>query len=164
MTNADDINIPIRQHVAHGANELNGNLEVLSDLIRLKPEISGADLLPEIHPKGADAKGPFYPDGWTFHDKSKNADAVINMGKEEQWVVDFKRLQGNGKHIAPHLEKAAQQADYAVIKLSDTGEEGKNGILRTIERKLKSTNLKGVIVINKDGSLLCERYKNTIGD
>ena len=153
----------VHQHVMHGTQELQGNLEVLADLVQLKPDITEASLLPDIHAKDAAIKPKFYPEGWKFHNKAKNADAVLKFGKKE-WVVDFKRLQGEGKHIAPHLEKAAQQADYAVIKLSVKQEEGVEGLKRTISGKLAETKLKGVIVINADGTLLCEEYKNTIGD
>lgn len=146
----------------HGIDELRGNLEVLSDLLQIKEDITSASLLPEIHAKDSALKDKFYPKDWQFHDKSKNADAVIEFGKEK-WVIDFKRLEGNGKHLAPHLEKASKQADYAVIKLSDTQMEGVEGIRRTIIKKIESTELKGVIIINGDGRLLCEEYKHTIG-
>ena len=154
-------NILVHQHVMHGVEELPGNLEVLSDLLQIKPGITEASLLPEIHAKDAVLKEKFYPDGWESPNKDKNADALLTFGKQEQWVVDFKRLQGNGKHIAPHLEKAAQQADYAVIKLSDKQEYGVDYIKRSIENKLNSTGLKGVIVIDNQGKLLYEQYKNT---
>lgn len=147
----------------HGVEELRGNIEVLADLAAIKTDLTEANLLPDIHTKDSMLKDKFYPDGWEFHDKNKNADAVLVFGKK-QWVADFKRLEGNGKHIAPHLEKAARQADYAIIKLSGTQAEGVEGVRKTIIRKLETTSLKGAIVINSDGSLLCEEYKNTIGD
>lgn len=156
--------VPVHQHVMHGVDELQGNIEVLADLLKVKEGITEVSLLPEIHSKDYALKTKFYPEGWKFHNKLKNADAVLNMENKEQWVVDFKRLEGNGKHIAPHLEKAYKQADYAVIKLSDVQTEGVNGIRRTIVNKMKSTGLKGVIIINSDGQLLLEEYKNTIGD
>lgn len=156
--------VPVHQHVMHGVDELQGNMEVLADLLKVKEGITEVSLLPEIHSKDYALKTKFYPEGWKFHNKLKNADAVLNMENKEQWVVDFKRLEGNGKHIAPHLEKAYKQADYAVIKLSDVQTEGVNGIRRTIVNKMKSTGLKGVIIINSDGQLLLEEYKNTIGD
>lgn len=155
--------VRIHQHVMHGAQELPGNLEVLADLVQLKPNLTEASLLPDIHAKDAALKPKFYPEDWEFHNKAKNADAVLKFGKKE-WVVDFKHIRGNGNHLAPHLEKAAQQADYAVVKLSEVQEEGINGIRRTVLNKLAGTQLKGVIVINKDGTLLLEEYKNTIGD
>ena len=148
----------------HGTGELHGNLEVLTDLIRVKPDITEASLLPDIHAKDAALKVKFYPDGWKFHDKAKNADCVLTFRDGQEWVIDFKRLEGNGKHIAPHLEKAAGQADYAVIKLSNIQQEGAEGVRRTVSKKLESTKLKGVVVINGDGCLLYEEYKNTIGD
>lgn len=153
----------VHQHVMHGTQELQGNLEILADLVLLKPEITEASLLPDIHAKDAVLKPKFYPKGWKFHNKAKNADAVLKF-EQEEWVVDFKYIRGNGNHLAPHLEKAAQQADYAIVKLSEIQEEGVNGIRRTVLNKLASTQLKGVIVINKDGTLLLEEYKNTIGD
>ena len=156
-------NVPVHQHVMHGVEELRGNIEVLADLAAIKTDLTEANLLPDIHTKDSMLKDKFYPDGWEFHDKNKNADAVLVFGKK-QWVADFKRLEGNGKHIAPHLEKAARQADYAIIKLSGTQAEGVEGVRKTIIRKLETTSLKGAIVINSDGSLLCEEYKNTIGD
>lgn len=155
--------VRVHQHVMHGTQELPGNLEVLANLVQIKAGITEASLLPDIHAKDAALKDKFYPDGWKFHNKAKNADAVLKFGKEE-WVADFKYLKGNGNHLAPHLEKAAQQADYAIVKLSEAQEEGTNGIRRTVLNKLSSTRLKGVIVINKDGRLLLEEYKNTIGD
>lgn len=159
-----DRTVPVHQHVMHGVDELQGNMEVLADLLKVKEGITEVSLLPEIHSKDYALKTKFYPEGWKFHNKLKNADAVLNMENKEQWVVDFKRLEGNGKHIAPHLEKAYKQADYAVIKLSDVQTEGVNGIRRTIVNKIKSTGLKGVIIINSDGQLLLEEYKDTIGD
>lgn len=160
----DDRTVPIRQHVMHGVDELRGNVEVLSDLLRIKPEITEVSLLPDIHHKDADLKSKFYPDGWKFHDRTKNADAILNFKDSEPWIVDFKRLKGAGKHLAPHLEKAAKQADYAIIKLSEEQTEGVAGIRGTVIRKLKSANLKGVIVIDSRGGLVCEEYKDTIGD
>ena len=156
---AEGRTIPVRHHVMHGTGELSGNLEVLSDLLKVKPEITEASLLPEIHAKDAALKPKFYPEDWKFHDKTKNADAVLNMGKDEQWVVDFKRLEGNGKHIAPHLEKASKQADYAIIKLSDLHEEGILGLKKTVINKLESTKLKGVIIIDGSGHMVIEEYK-----
>lgn len=155
--------VRIHQHIMHGAQELRGNLEVLVDLVRLKPELTEASLLPEIHAKDTALKDKFYPDGWKFHNKAKNADAVLKFGKEE-WVTDFKYLKGNGNHLAPHLEKAAQQADYAIVKLSGKQEGSFFGIRGTIERKLKSTDLKGIIVIDSEGKLLYEQYKSSTGD
>lgn len=153
--------VPVRQHVMHGVEELPGNLEVLADLVRLKPEITEASLLPDIHAKDYAIKTKFYPKDWTFHDKNKNADAIISIGKEETWVADIKRLQGNAGHLAPHIEKAARQADYAIIKLSGVENMNLNKIKNTASRKLAETKLKGVIVINSDGTLLYEEYKNT---
>lgn len=143
----------------HNLDELPGNNEVLSDLLRLKPEITEVNLLPDIHYKDADLKPKFYPENWKFHNKDKNADAVLSFGKQEEWVVDFKRLQGNGKHLAPHLEKAAQQADYAIIKLPENRSESIKSICNTADKKLDSTELKGILIIDNDGQLVYERYK-----
>jgi phage protein F-like protein len=151
--------VPVRHHVMHNLDELPGNNEVLSDLLRLKPEITEVSLLPDIHYKDADLKPKFYPENWKFHNKDKNADAVLSFGKQEEWVVDFKRLQGNGKHLAPHLEKAAQQADYAIIKLPENRSESIKSICNTADKKLDSTKLKGILIIDNDGQLVYERYK-----
>ena len=151
--------VPVRHHVMHNLDELPGNNEVLSDLLRLKPEITEVSLLPDIHYKDADLKPKFYPENWKFHNKDKNADAVLSFGKQEEWVVDFKRLQGNGKHLAPHLEKAAQQADYAIIKLPENRSESIKSICNTADKKLDSTELKGILIIDNDGQLVYERYK-----
>ena len=156
--------VSIHQHIMHGASELQGNLDVLSRLLQINPDIAEVTLLPEIHPKDADLKAKFYPRGWQFHDKSKNADAIITFTNKDQWVVDFKNLVGKGKHIAQHLQKASQQADYGIIKISQYQEEGIKGIKKVLTNKLKSTSLKGVIIISSDGDLLIEQYKNTIGD
>lgn len=156
--------VPVRHHVMHNLGELPGNNEVLSDLLRLKSEITEVTLLPDIHSKDADLKAKFYPENWKFHNKKKNADAILRFGKKEEWVVDFKRLQGNGKHLAPHLEKAAQQADYAIFKLSETHSEGLFSMQATIRRKLETTELKGVIIIGPDGNLVYETYKKQISD
>lgn len=158
---AEGRSVPVRQHVMHGIQELPGNLEVLADLVKLKPEITEASLLPDIHSKDNALKTKFYPKDWAFHDKNKNADCALSFKNKEQWVIDFKRLEGNGKHIASHLEKAAQQADYAIIKLSDKQEYGIDYIRRSVENKLKNTELKGVIVMDSQGKLLYEQYKNT---
>lgn len=151
--------IPVQQHVMHGVDELRGNLEVLSDLLRAKEDITGASLLPEIHAKDAALKDKFYPDGWKFHDKSKNADAVIEFGKEK-WVADFKRLEGSGKHFSPHLEKASQQADYAIVKLSgQTNVETLGKLKGKANFKLENTDLKGIIIFDNEGNMIYERYK-----
>lgn len=156
---AGNRDIPVQQHVMHGVNELRGNLEVLSDLLRAKEDITGASLLPEIHAKDAALKDKFYPDGWKFHDKSKNADAVIEFGKEK-WVADFKRLEGNGKHFSPHLEKASQQADYAIVKLSGQTDTETLGKLKgKANFKLENTDLKGIIIFDNEGNMVYERYK-----
>lgn len=152
--------VRINQHVMHGVEEVHGNLEVLNDLINLKPEIKEISLLPEIHSKDNKLKEKFYPKGWRFHDINKNADAVVKFGKRTQWVVDVKRLQGNAGRIEGSLKKAAQQADYAVLKLS--GEELKDGadkVKGKVNFMLQKTELKGIIVINNDGSLFYEVYK-----
>ena len=126
----------------HGVDELCGNLEVLSDLLRIKDDITEASLLPEIHAKDSALKPKFYPDGWQFHDKAKNADALIKIGKEE-WVTDFKRLEGNGKRIGTHLDKAAQQADYVVIKLSEqTDMENLGKLMGKTNFKFENSSLK----------------------
>lgn len=153
--------IPIEQHVMHGVCELNGNIEVLSDLLHINPRITQARLLPEINAKDADLKPKFYPKGWKSHDMAKNADAVLEFQDGTQWVVDFKRLEGKGGRLGNHLGKAALQADYAIVKLSDEQKYGINSIRRSIEDKLKSTELKGVIIIDNKGRLLYEQYKNT---
>lgn len=151
--------VPVHQHVMHGVDELRGNLEVLSDLLRVKSDITEASLLPEIHAKDSALKSKFYPDGWQFHDKAKNADALIKIGKEE-WVTDFKRLEGNGKRIGTHLDKAAQQADYAVIKLSEqTDMENLGKLMGKTNFKFENSSLKGVIILDNEGNLIYERYK-----
>jgi SPP1 gp7 family putative phage head morphogenesis protein len=153
-------NVPVNLHVMHGVGELQGNLEVINDLIAVKPGIKEVSLLPEIHSKDNALKPKFYPDGWKFHNKDKNADAVVNFGKKAKWVVDIKRLQGNAGHLKKHLEKAAQQADYAIIKLSDEElKTGLNKLKSTVNFHLKITDLKGVIIIGNDGSLVYESYK-----
>ena len=152
--------VPIHQHVMHGVDELRGNLEVLSDLLRIKDNITEASLLPEIHAKDSALKPKFYPDGWQFHNTAKNADAVLQFGKDTQWVTDFKRLEGNGKRISAHLDNAAQQADYAVVKLSaqtDTGTIGK--IKAKANYKLQETQLKGILILDSEGNLIYESYK-----
>ncbi|WP_455971964.1 phage head morphogenesis protein [Bacteroides congonensis] len=152
--------VPVHQHVMHGVDELHGNLEVLSDLLRVKDDITEASLLPEIHAKDFALKTKFYPDGWQFHNTAKNADAVLQFGKETQWVTDFKRLEGNGKRISAHLDNAAQQADYAVVKLSaqtDTGTIGK--IKAKANYKLQETRLKGILILDSEGNLIYESYK-----
>lgn len=152
-------NVPVYQHVMHGVDELQGNMEVLADLLRIKPEITEASLLPDIHVKDAALKTKFYPDGWELHDKSKNADAVIKFGKES-WVVDFKRLEGNGKRIGKHLDKAATQADYAIVKLSDQNDASNIGrLLGKANYKLEDTELKGIIILDNEGNLIYEKYK-----
>lgn len=152
-------NVPVHQHVMHGVDELQGNMEVLADLLRIKPEITEASLLPDIHVKDAALKTKFYPDGWKLHDKSKNADAVIKFGKES-WVVDFKRLEGNGKRIGEHFDKAAKQADYAVIKLSDQTDMTRVGsLMGKANFKLEKTELKGIIILDNDGNMIYEKYK-----
>lgn len=151
--------VPVHRHVMHGVQELRGNLEVLSDLLKAKEEITGASLLPEIHAKDYALKEKFYPDGWKFHDKTKNADAVIELGKEK-WVADFKRLEGNGKHIGTHLDKAAMQADYAIIKLSGETDAAAIGKIKAkANYKLQENRLKGILIFDNEGGLVYEGYK-----
>lgn len=156
--------VNVRWHVMHGNQELAGNLEVLHDFISLKPTMREASLLPEVNAKNIEAKTKFYPDGWKFHDKKKNADAVLQFGtgkNKEEWVVDFKRLTGNAEHLGSHLNKAATQADYAIIKLSGKENIDINSFKSKVNKSLSSTPLRGVVLINNDGTLLYEKYKST---
>ena len=152
-----DHNIAI--HPMHGMDELKNNLDVAVDYMKLNKEIKELKLLPDIHIKDYDQKMKYYPDNFTLRNRNKNADALITFKDSSQWVVDFKDLQGNGSRLANHIKDAYKKADYVIVKLENSTKTV-HQITRTVNGQMSELlELKGVVVLNGDGSLLYEKYR-----
>lgn len=142
-------------HLTHNIGEIAKNLAVADDLVALG--YKNIRLLPDLHEKEAALKRQFYPEGYRPANIKKNPDAWMVDKDGRDMVCDFKTLTGR-RSLASHISEAAEQANYAVIKLMYKPQI--DSVKRTIERKMgECKELKGVIVIGSDGKLLIERLR-----
>lgn len=154
--------IPIDINVLHNQGELANNLVIINDLTTAwEKKLKKVKLLPDIHEKDAHLKEKFLPKGYELRNKKKNPDSVLVFKNKQEWVVDYKYITGNGGRLANHIQEAYEKADYAIIKLANKDVKLTiNQIDRTVNGKMSElTELKGVIVINHEGSIIYKRYK-----
>ena len=146
----------ININVLHGDNEVKQNLIIANDL--LNAGYTDIKLLPIIHVKDAHLRKKFLPKNFNQLSEKKNPDAWIKDKKGVDMVCDFKYITGNGKHLSATLKDAAEQAEYAVIKLTDSN-LNKYKIEKIILNSLNAhQSLKGVIVFDNTGKILNEVY------
>lgn len=150
----------IEVHILHNDAELAGNLNVADDLI--KQGYQDVKLLPDFHEKEAGLRKKFLPDGYKQQNIKKNPDACITDQEGRKMVCDFKVLQGE-RNFAHRIAQAAEQAEYAVVKLDFVPEKlGLSSIKRSVEVQMTEyASLKGVIVLRKDGDLLYECFRES---
>lgn len=146
-------------HPLHGEAELINNITVANDFMNLKKEVKEMRLLPDIHAKDKDIKKKYYPDGFKMRDPNKNADSIIEWKNEEKWVVELKNMQGKGGNLALHIKDAYKKADYAIVKIENNSKTVSQ-IMRTVNGQMDElSEMKGIIVLDKDGSLIYEKYR-----
>lgn len=146
-------------HILHNESELQGNLKVADDLVKLG--YKDIKLLPDFHEKESHLRKKFLPEGYKQKNLKKNPDACLTKDGREM-VCDFKVLSGE-RNFSHRIAQAAEQAEYAVIKLGFEPEKlGLNSIKRSVSAQMdEHSNLKGVIVLKKDGDLLYEYYRKS---
>lgn len=149
----DKINV----HILHNAEETRRNLVVADDLI--KAGYKDVHLLPDFHEKEAHLRQKFLPPGYKQRNIRKNPDAWLADQDGKRMVCDFKVLQGE-RNFSQRIAEAAQQADYAIIKLDfEPKKLGIHSIEKRVTERLKEfPELKGVIVLDKKGILIFEKY------
>lgn len=149
----DKINV----HILHNAEEARRNLVVADDLI--KAGYKDIHLLPDFHEKEAHLRQKFLPPGYKQRNIRKNPDAWLTDQDGKRMVCDFKVLQGE-RNFSQRIAEAAQQADYAIIKLDfEPKKLGMHSIEKRVTERLKEfPELKGVIVLDKKGILIFEKY------
>lgn len=149
----DKINV----HILHNAEETRRNLVVADDLI--KAGYKDVHLLPDFHEKEAHLRQKFLPPGYKQRNIRKNPDAWLADQDGKRMVCDFKVLQGE-RNFSQRIAEAAQQADYAIIKLDfEPKKLGMHSIEKRVTERLKEfPELKGVIVLDKKGKLIFEKY------
>ena len=149
----DKINV----HILHNTEETRRNLVVADDLI--KAGYKDIHLLPDFHEKEAHLRQKFLPPGYKQRNIRKNPDAWLADQDGKKMVCDFKVLQGE-RNFSQRIAEAAQQADYAIIKLDfEPKKLGMHSIEKRVTERLKEfPELKGVIVLDKKGILIFEKY------
>lgn len=149
----DKINV----HILHNAEETRRNLVVADDLI--KAGYKDIHLLPDFHEKEAHLRQKFLPPGYKQRNIRKNPDAWLADQDGKRMVCDFKVLQGE-RNFSQRIAEAAQQADYAIIKFDfEPKKLGIHSIEKRVTERLKEfPELKGVIVLDKEGRLIFEKY------
>ena len=148
-----DNGMPIEINVMHNKTEIPGNTSVANDLC--KAGYKDIYLLPDIHAKDAHLRKRYLPDGYKQRNIAKNPDAVISDTDGNKMVCDFKIITGE-RNFAHRIAQAAEQADYAVIKLDlEQHKLGNDNIRKIVDTKMvELPDLKGVIVINRKGEVI----------
>lgn len=147
----------IEVNVMHGDNEVRNNLVIANDL--LDNGYKDIQLLPDIHEKDAHLRRKFLPKDYKQQNIRKNPDAWIRDKDGRDMVCDFKYMTGNGRQLAKNIRLAAEQAEYAVIKLSGTHKLSSHGIARTVKNILtEEPSLKGVLVLDSEGKVICHEF------
>lgn len=153
-----DVHLLHFKYNEQGVAELTRHLSVCSELSKLG--YKDFKLLPEIHEKDIAIKPRFYPKGYKPVNVKKNPDCWMRSAKGDDMVCDFKVLEGSGRNLAKHLKDGAEQASYVVVRLTDKHKLTWSGVNGTIEAAINEREaLKGVVVLNHDGSLFHECYK-----
>lgn len=99
-------------HILHNESELQGNLSVADDLIKLG--YKDVKLLPDFHEKEAHLRKKFLPEGYKQQNIKKNPDACVTKNGKKM-VCDFKTITSE-RNFSKRIGDAAEQAEYAVIK------------------------------------------------
>lgn len=147
----------IEVNVMHGDNEVKNNLIIANDL--LECGYKDIRLLPDIHEKDAHLRRKFLPGAYKERNIRKNPDAWIRDQSGKDMVCDFKYMTGNGRQLAKNIRLAADQAEYAVIKLSGKHGLSPDGIRRTIQKVFtEEPNLKGTLVLDEKGQVICSEF------
>lgn len=153
-----DVNLLHYDNTPESIEHLKKHASVCSNLIDLG--FKNIKLLPSIHERDAAIKERFYPKGYTMVNSKKNPDAWIQTAKGKDMICDFKVMEGNGRNMSGHLAKAASQSNYAIIKLSEKNTLTEARIRGKVQKALSAYEpLKGVIVLNSDGTIFGEMYK-----
>ena len=152
-------NPDIEINILHGNEEVEGNLKVTNAFIKnfntFENPIKKIELLPEISERDKEIKKNFLPKGYTQRDDKKNADAVVHFKNGQKWVVDYKYMTGNGSNLKIRIDKAYQQADYAIIMFENDVEISKRKIINILYRKKQEyPDLKGIYVFDKNENLI----------
>lgn len=154
-TKADNGFIDI--NVLHGVNETKQNLEIANDL--LNAGYTDIKLLPVIHEKEAFLRKKFLPKDFKQVNEKKNPDALMKDKSGKNIVCDFKYMTGNGNRLSGTLTEAAEQAEYAVVKFAGA-DFPRNRVHKIVASALeRNENLKGVILLNKEGKIEYQAFK-----
>lgn len=144
-------------NVLHGDNEVKQNLNIANDL--LNAGYTDIKLLPVIHAKDAHLRKKFLPKGFSQVNDKKNPDAWIRNAKGVDMVCDFKYVTGNGNRLSATLSDAAEQAEYAIVKFTNT-DFSRDRAYKIADTALnKHLNLKGVIIFNRKGEIEYQAFK-----
>ena len=153
-----DVNLLHYDKSPESIEHLKKHAEVCANLMDMG--FKNIKLLPTIHEKDVAVKTKFYPKGYTMVNTKKNPDAWIQTANGKDMICDFKIMEGSGRNLSKHLSKAATQANYAVVKLSEKHNLTAERVQGTIHKALEAHDpLKGVIVIDHNGTLFGEMYK-----
>jgi hypothetical protein len=128
----------------HTQTEIVGNMHTAQTFLDNNPEIKEVRMLPNVLKQQEAYRPQFYPQGMTPRGKNSNADAVITWKNGNEWVSDFKDMQGKGGKIVERLNESYEQADYAIIRLSESLTPD---LIEKINRWFKQhTKMKGIII------------------
>ncbi|TCN63692.1 phage head morphogenesis protein [Acetobacteroides hydrogenigenes] len=157
-----DVNLLHYDVSNQGIAQLKHHAEISANLIDLG--FKNIKMLPSIHEKDAALKERFYPKGYKPVDAKKNPDFWMQSAKGKDMICDFKYMTGSGRNIARHIDNAAKQANYAVIKLSKDAKLNPERVAKSAMAKMDLyDSLHGVIVLNSDGDIFCEVYRKSNG-
>lgn len=153
-----DVNLLHYDNSPESIEHLRKHADVCANLIDLG--FKNIKLLPSIHEKDTAVKERFYPKGYTMVNSKKNPDAWIQTAQGKNVICDFKIMEGSGRNLSKHLEKAASQANYAIVKLSENHSLTTARVQGTIGKAFNAyDSFKGVVVITHNGELFIEMYK-----
>lgn len=158
MTVLADNNKKINIHLLHNQTEIKNNLKIANDLAKLG--YKDFHLLPDLNEADKSLRSKFLPKDYTPFDDRKNPDCLMKDKHDIDMVSEFKFLTGE-RNFATRINEAALQAEYAVIKFDFTHKKlGISSVKETVtKRMLANSNLKGVIVLDKDGGVIYELYQ-----
>lgn len=138
------INPKIKVHPMHTQTEIVGNMRAAQTFLDNNPKVKEVKMLPNVLKSQEYLRPQFYPKGMTPRGKNSNADAVIIWNNGDEWVADFKDMQGKGGKIVERLNESYEQADYAIIRLSESLTPD---LIEKINRWFKQhTKMKGIII------------------
>jgi hypothetical protein len=129
-------------------------LNIAADMERQGYKI---DMLPEIHANNAAERAKFLPEGYIQRNINKNPDAVITKNAKKM-VADFKEITG-WRNLVKRINESNEQADYVVIKMSYDNQQPVDKIKERVDDALStSTNIKGVIVLDRKGDVFYKSF------